>query len=139
MQAGSQAHSREQLHLVAWVGNTSTSKGHSVSTTKTLCQYHHLESIDLPVFFFTKVFLCSKRLGTLPLKWQYHDVIDKATKATPVYPCPNRLDVKSGFTPQLCSFLPAKSDLQYQDTSSYRNSICFLVRFYSCSLSIYFL
>lgn len=50
---------QEQLHLLAWVGNTSTSKGHSVSTTETLCQYHHLESIHLPVFFFTNVFLCS--------------------------------------------------------------------------------
>lgn len=78
----------------AWVGNTSTSKEHSVSTTETLCQYHHLESIHLPVFFFTNVFICSKRLRTLPLQWQYHGVIDKTTKATPVYWCPNKTGCK---------------------------------------------
>lgn len=50
---------QEQLHLLAWVGNTNISKGHSVSTTETLCLYHPLESIHLPVFFFTNVFLCS--------------------------------------------------------------------------------
>lgn len=112
-----------------WVGNASISKGHSVSTTETLCQYHHLESIHLPLFFFTNVFLCSKRLEALPLQWQCHGVIDKATKATPVYWCPNSLDVKCAFTPQLCVFIPAKSDLQYRGNPSYRNPICFLVRF----------
>lgn len=83
-----------------------------MSTTETLCQYHHLESIHLPVFFFTYVFFCSKRLGTLPLQWQYHGVIAKATKATPVYWYSNRLHVKCVFAPQLCVFIPAKSDLQ---------------------------
>lgn len=117
----------------AWVGSTGSSKGHSVSTTETLCHYLHLESIHLPVFFFTNVFLCSESVGTLPLQW-HNDVSDKTTS----YPCllvPQQLDVKSS----LCFFIPAKSDLQYQGTPSYRNSICFLVRFYSCSPSTFFL
>lgn len=81
---------QEQLHFLAWVGNTSTSKGHSVSPAEMLCQYHHLESIHLPVFFFTNV-LCSKRL-TLPVTWQYHGLIDKATKATPFPSVPTDWD-----------------------------------------------
>lgn len=54
---------QEQLH--GWA-KPAPAKGMQ-RTPETLCQYHHLQSIHLPVLFFTNVSLCSKRLETLPL------------------------------------------------------------------------